>query len=168
MPRWLWTATLLAALASSCKTRDPRAHEARPASAAPAPARAAASVAPRQPALPQAAATDEPSRTEAAATNTELETQGLAAMQRMADMFAADARDCDKLAIDLKAFIADNRPLITQLIAYEESQNADQRAAFTRRNAAAQAAIGHKMQAALTSCASNPAVLAAMKDFPGE
>ena len=162
-------AAMLVAVLASCKTSDKTG---KPAPGIAPPPVATASKPAAQPALPAApepaAPATPPPAVPAAGSNTELETKGLAAMQRMADLFAADARDCDRLAADLKAFIADNKPLIAQLITLEDHQSDAQRAAFTRRNAATQAAIGLKMQSALTSCASNPGVLAAMKEFPGE
>ena len=165
MPRTPWTATLVILLIG-CKSDAP-APEAKPAPVAPLTRSTAPSPEPALPPAPaQSAPAQAPAKTEPAGSNTELETRGLAVMQRMADMFAADAKDCDKLAIDLKAFAAENKPLIAQLYAHENRQTPEERAAFTRRNAVAQAAIGQKIQAALTACAANPGVLAAMKEFP--
>lgn len=168
--RMPWTATLVVLLIAACKTSDAPATEAKatPPTRSIAPTPEPALPAPPPPAAAASGAKPEPARTEPAGSNTELETKGLAVMQRMADLFAADARDCDKLGADLKAFVAENKPLIGDLLKHEDKQNAEQRAAFTRRNAVAQAAIAQKMQAALTACASNAAVLAAMKEFPGE
>jgi hypothetical protein len=171
--RMPWTATLVVLLIAACKTSEAPATEAKatPApptrSIAPTPQPVLPAPPPPAPARPEPAKT-EPAKTEPVGSNTELETNGLAVMQRMADLFAADAKDCDKLGADLKAFVADNKPLIGDLLKHEDHQSAEQRAAFTRRNAVAQAAIAQKMQAALTACASNTAVLAAMKEFPGE
>ena len=158
--RMPWTATLVVLLIAACKTDAP----ATEAKATPTPP--TRSIAPTtQPVLPAppppaaAPARPEPAKTEPVGSNTELETKGLAVMQRMADLFAADAKDCDRLGTDLKAFVAENKPLIGELLKHEDHQNAEQRAAFTRRNAVAQAAIAQKMQAALTACASNAAVL---------
>ena len=162
------TATLVILLIAGCKTHDAPAPEARAAPAA-LPTR---SIAPAQqpnlpaPAPPPAPAPAAPAKTEPTGSNTELgpRARGVNA----ADLFAADAKDCGKLGADLKAFVAENKPLIAELVTHEDHQGAEQRAAFTRRNAVAQAAIAQKMQAALTACASNAGVLAAMKEFPGE
>ena len=167
MSRTFLAATLVAALAgckTSARTDGPAPEAASKPVAAVKPAAQPALPAAPEPAAAAPAAPAAP----AEGSNTELETKGLAAMQRMADMFAADARDCDKLATDLKVFIAENKPLIAQLVELEDHQTDAARAAFTRRNAQTQAAIGLKMQQALTACASNPGVLAAMKEFPGE
>ena len=169
MPRMFRTATLVALAAfAACKSSEKSA-------VAPAkPVESARSGGPGAPALPDPAAASPGSAAGSAApaapvaaANTELEDRGIAAMQKMADMFVADAKDCDKLGADLKAFIAENKALIGQLAELEDHQTDDQRAAFAKRNGAAQAAIGQKMQGALAACASSPAVLAAMKDFPG-
>jgi hypothetical protein len=169
--RMPWTATLVVLLIAACKTSDAPATEAKatpPTTRSIAPTPQPVLPAPPPPAATASGARPESAKTEPVGSNTELETKGLAVMQRMADLFAADAKDCDKLGADLKAFVAENKPLIGDLLKHEGHQNAEQRAAFTRRNAVAQAAIAQKMQAALTACASNAAVLSAMKEFPGE
>jgi hypothetical protein len=141
---------------AACKTDKP---------ATPAPAAPAASVTPAASAKP----VDPAAKPAApAATNSELETRGIAMMQHLADVFAADGKDCDKLAADIKAFVADNKPLLTQLAALDQQQNDAQRDAFSARNAEVQAAVAAKMQGAMTACGANPGVLAAMKEFPGE
>jgi hypothetical protein len=155
MLRTFRIATLsMAMLFAACKTDKP---EPRP-EVAKAAVPAAKPAAPEVPAVKPAAP---------AASNTELETKGIAMMQRMADMFAADAKDCDKLAADLRTFIASNKPLLTQLADADQQQNDEQRDAFSARNAEVQAAVAAKMQSAMATCAANPAVLAAMKEFPG-
>ena len=121
MSRTFLAATLVAALAcckTSARTDSPAPEAASKPVAAAKPAAQPALPTATEPAPAPAPAPPEP----AAGSNTELETRGLAAMQRMADMFAADARDCDRLASDLKAFIADNKPLIAQLVELEDHQ----------------------------------------------
>jgi hypothetical protein len=143
-----------AMLLTACKTEksEPRPEAAKAAKPVARPA------APEVPAIKPAAP---------AATNTELETKGIAMMQRMADMFAADARDCDKLAADLRTFIASNKALLAQLADADQQQSDEQRESFSARNGDVQAAVAAKMQGAMTACAANPGVLAAMKEFPG-
>ena len=157
MLRTFRIATLSAALtvtAAACKTD-------KPAQSKPAASAEASKPAAKPSAVPELAAGK-------ATSNSELETKGIAMMQRLADVFAADAKDCDKLAADIKAFVAENKPLLAQLAAMDQQQSDEQREAFTARNAEAQAAVAAKMQGAMTACASNPSVLAAMKDFPGD
>lgn len=146
----------------ACKTSD------KPAERTPEATRKAAT--PAAPALPNAKpgdpAASPPDPTLPAADNSELETKGLAMMQQLADMFEADAKDCEKLAADIKTFVSGNKDLLAQVAAMEQRQSDEQRQAFATRNAAAQAAVAKKMQGAMAACVSNPSVLAAMKTFP--
>jgi hypothetical protein len=89
-------------------------------------------------------------------------------MQRMVDMFAADGTDCEKLAADLRSFVADNTGLLSQIEAMQQQASEDEREAFLTRMQAVQAAVATKMQGALAACAGSPGVLAAMKQFPAE
>jgi hypothetical protein len=155
-------ATLLAVMAvAACKTSD------KPAAPKPAPTGAAAPAA--KPAAPTARA-DPPARPAdpalAAVVDSQLQTRSIAMMRRMADLFAADGKDCEKLAADLKTFIADNKSLLSQLDALTE----EQKEAFPANVdvAAVQATIAEKMQGAMIACAENPSLRAAMQEFPAE
>jgi hypothetical protein len=150
----LFSATMMAA---ACKNAD------KPATMAPeATTKAAASTKPADPAAKPA----DPVAASASGTNSELETKGVAMMQRMADMFAADAQDCEKLATDVKGFIAQNKELLGQLMAMEKKQSEQERTAFEARNKAAQAAMMQKMTPAMNACRDNKSLEAAMKEFP--
>ncbi|MEO7733567.1 MAG: hypothetical protein ABIY55_21570 [Kofleriaceae bacterium] len=100
--------------------------------------------------------------------NSELENKGIAMMQRMGEVFAADAADCEKLAVDIKAFIVQNRELLGQLNELERSQSDQEKSAFETRNKPVQEAVVAKMDPAMEKCGQNPSVQAAMKDFPSE
>jgi hypothetical protein len=104
----------------------------------------------------------------AAGKNTELETRGLALMHQMAELFAADAKDCDKLAVDVQAFIAQHRPLLVELTTLEKAQSPAERKAFEVRNQAAKDAVADKMGPAMAACREHPSLVAAMRDFPGD
>jgi pyruvate dehydrogenase E2 component (dihydrolipoamide acetyltransferase) len=160
MSRTFRTAMLLAVtVLAGCKARqaDP-APAARPTE----PARSGASTA--TPALPdpKPAAPAAPAAPAPAVTPAEAQARGVAAMQHLADTLAADAKDCEKLAVDLKAFIAENKPLLAQLIASANRPGDPQVA-----DRAAAAAAARKLQTAMTTCAANSSVAAAMKDLPG-
>jgi len=127
----------------------------------PAPAKPAAA-----PAAPAPAATAAPAAT--VEGNNELENKGVAMMQRMGEMFAADASDCEKLAVDIKAFVVQNRELLIKLTELERSQSDQEKAAFEARNKPAQDAVVAKMDPAMAKCADNPRVQAAMRDFPAD
>ena len=100
--------------------------------------------------------------------NSALENKGVALMQRMADMFAADRADCEKLAVDIKAFIVQNKELLTQLTELERTQSEAEKAAFETRNKTVQDAVVAKMSPTINACGDNPHVEAAMKEFPAE
>ena len=163
MSRALCTATLLAlTLQAGCKTKpaDPP-----PAARANEPARSGAPATPAlpdppRPAEPPAAAPAAP----APATGPEAEARNIATMQQLADTLAADIKDCEKLGVDLKAFIVDHRPLLRQLIAA-----ADQPAGHgDTANRAAAAAAARTLQSAMTVCAGTSSVAAAMKELPAD
>jgi hypothetical protein len=102
-----------------------------------------------------------------AGANTELEHKGLAAMQRLGALFAAAGNNCDQLATDVKAFLAEQRPLFVELTTLEKRETQAQRDDFERRNKPVQDAVGQQMAAALKACDNHPGLIAAMKEFPG-
>jgi len=123
------------------------------------------------PAVPQAVAsrptaTPEPRLPDPAADAVELEARSVTAMQRLADALAGHASNCDQVAGDLRAFVAGNKPLLGQLLAQQQHAGDGQRAAFAQRPAAI--AVAHKLQEAMAMCAANPAVAAAMREFPAD
>lgn len=95
--------------------------------------------------------------------NTELQDKGIAMMQRMADMFVADAKDCDKLAADIKKLVADNKSLLVALNAEAAKQTDQERTLFEARNKATQDAVNAKMTPVGQACASNKNFLDALK-----
>jgi hypothetical protein len=99
-------------------------------------------------------------------TNSELENKGIAMMLKMADMFATDGKDCDKLATDIKDFIGKNKPLLSELTAMEKKESPQQREAFAARTKAVEESVMQKMTPAMTACRDNKNVEAAMKEFP--
>jgi len=133
------------------KPGDPSAKSAEPAATPADPASQAGSAAPA-----------------GAGTNSELENKAIAMMQQMADVFAADGKDCEKLATDIKAFIAKNKDLLAQLVAMEKKQSEPERRAFETRNRIAQESMMQKMTPAVDACHDNKSLEAAMKEFPTE
>ena len=163
MSRTFRTAMLLAVtLLAGCKTKqaDPPP-SAKPTEAA----RSAPGTAPALP-DPQTASPAAPAAPAAAApaTPTEVQTRNIAAMQHLADTLAGDAQDCEKLAVDLKAFIAENRAVLAQLMAAANRPIDDAPTGATR---AAAADAARKLQTAMATCAATSSVAAAMKDLPG-
>jgi hypothetical protein len=160
MSRTFRTAMLVAmTLLAGCKTK-----QADPPSAA-KPAGTARSSPGAMPALP-----DPPRPAPAApaaavlATPAETQARNMAAMQHLADTLAADATDCEKLAVDLKGFIAENRPLVAMLVAAANWPSDDRQ---TGSDHATAAAVARKLHTAVTTCAATSSVAAAMKDLPG-
>lgn len=159
MSRTFRTAMLLAVtLLAGCKTK-----QADPPPAA-RPTEAARSAPGAAPALPDPQSPSGAGAPAAPATPAEAQARNIAAMQHLADTLAADAQDCEKLAVDLKAFIAENRPLLAQLMAAANRPTDD---AQSGANRAAAAAAARKLQTAMSTCAATSSVAAAMKDLPG-
>jgi hypothetical protein len=161
MSRTFRTAMLLAAaLLAGCKTR-----QADPPPAA-RPTEAARSAPGAAPALPdsQSSGPAAPAPASAPATPAEAQARNIAAMQHLADTLAGDAQDCEKLAVDLKAFIAENRAVLAQLMAAANRPIDD---APTGAPRAAAAAAARELQTAMATCGATSSVAAAMKDLPG-
>ena len=163
MSRTFRTAMLLAAaLLAGCKTRHadppPAARPTEAARSAPGAAPALPDSQPSGPAGPAAAAAPAP------ATPAEAQARNIAAMQHLADTLAGDGQDCEKLAVDLKAFIAENRAVLAQLMAAANRPTDD---APSGAAAAAAAAAARKLQTAMATCGATASVAAAMKDLPG-
>jgi len=156
MSRTFRTALLLAVtLVAGCKTKqaDPpsAAKQAGTARSAPATTPALPDPAPSAPAAPAAAAMPSPAETQA---------RNMAAMRSLADTLAADATDCEKLAVDLKGFITENRPLVAMLVAAANWPSDDRQAGSDQATAAA---VARKLHDAVATCASTSSVAAAMK-----
>jgi hypothetical protein len=92
----------------------------------------------------------------------ELEVKGIAMSQRMADLFVADAKNCEKMATDIRAFTTLNKALLDQLAEMEKHQTQEEREAFDQRNRATLEALLIKVTPAMTACRDNKSVEAAM------
>jgi hypothetical protein len=152
--------------AGACKKSDAPAatktEETKPADPAKAdPAKPAdpAKADPAKPADPAPAAA-------AGGANSDLENKGIAMMQKLGDVFASDASNCDKLATDLKAFLADNKALIKEMTELEKKQTEAEKTAFEARNKKVQEEVQAKMEPAAKACADNKNVQEAMREFP--
>ncbi|HEU4729625.1 MAG TPA: hypothetical protein VFT22_17135 [Kofleriaceae bacterium] len=157
----LFSVTLMAA---ACKSDKPAS-----TAGATKPAETTKPADPAKPADPPAKPADPaaaPAAPAAAGGNTELQDKGIAMMQSMADVFASDAKDCEKLAVDMKAFITKNKELLTQLMAMEKKMTDAEKSAFEARNKTTQAAMMEKMTPAMNACRDNKSLEAAMKEFP--
>lgn len=140
---------------AGAKPEETKAAEPK-ASDTPKPADPAKPAEPAKPAAPPAAG----------GTNTEVENKAIAMMEKLGDVFAADAKDCEKLATDLRAFLNDNKATIAEMTALEKKQTEAEKAAFETRNKAVQESAQAKMEPAAKACADNKNVQAVLKDFP--
>jgi hypothetical protein len=159
MSRTFRTAMLLAAtLLAGCKTKqaDP------PAAARPAEARRSAAGA--APALPDPQPPSAPASATPGQAQSQAQARNIAALQHLADTLADDGKDCEKLAVDLKAFIAGNRTLLAELMT-AANRPTDDLPSSANHTAAATAA--RKLQTAMATCAATSSVAAAMQDLPG-
>lgn len=154
------------AVSETTKPADPAKPADSPASAAAKPADPVAGASAGSGAGPATMARPADSAPVPTGTNSALETRGIAMMEKMADMFAADGKDCDKLAADIKGFIAQNKALLSELTTMEKQQSPQQREAFAARNKAVEQSVMQKMTPAMTACRDNKSVEAAMKEFP--
>ncbi len=121
-----------------------------------------------KPADPAATPTDPAKPADPAASSassSELEAKGIAMTQRMAEVFIADAKDCEKMATDIRAFTAQNKVLLDQLAELEQHQTAQEREAFAKRNQLMLEALLTKVTPAMTACRDNKNVEAAMTAF---
>jgi hypothetical protein len=144
---------LAAAGAAGCKAKRADA----PAQQATVPSPHGSTAEPR---LPDPAPAPDP------AAAAELERRGVAAIQQLGDTLAGDANDCERIAADLRTFVAGNKPLLAQLAAAQQRDTDNPRSAAVRSGASASA--GQKLQQAIAICASNPGVVAVMKEFPAD
>jgi len=153
-------ALVLLVVSSACKTDN----QPKPA---PAPAPEAPKPAPVKPPEPPVKRPDPTPPPEAAKpTDAELEAKSFTMVEKMGDLFIADAKDCDKLAIDLKAFITENKPMMLQLSEMERRQTPEERTAYNQRTKERQDATMKRIQPAVDACKANPNVQAAMAEIP--
>lgn len=160
MFRMFCTAMLPAmTLLAACKTQQaeppPATRMASTARSAAAPAPALPAPPPADPAAPADVALGSPAETQA---------RNMAAMRHLAEALAADATDCEKLAVDLKGFIADYRPLVAMLVAAANWPSDDRQVGSDQATAAA---VAHQLHSAVVTCASTSSVAAAMKGVSG-
>ena len=159
MSHTFYTAMLLAVtLLAGCKTQ-----QADPPSAG-SPAGTARSAPGPAPALPAPSPSTSAAPATTLGTPAETHARNMAAIQQLSNTLTADATDCERLAVDLKGFIAENRPLVAMLAAAANWPSDDRQ---TGSDQATVAAVARNLHAAVVTCASTPSVAAAMKDVSG-
>jgi hypothetical protein len=172
----LFSATLLAAAckkseAPAAKPEDKAGDTSKPADppkpADPAAAKVGDSPKPADPAAVKPGDPPKPADPAAGAAGgtgltPELEGKMVTATTKMGDIFAAGAKDCEKLATDIKAFAVENKELIGQIKAVEKTLTPEQKQAFDTRHRGEQEAVMTKMEATTKACGENKNVQAAM------
>jgi hypothetical protein len=168
----LFTLALCAALLIACKKSDapaPKADQTKtadPAKPADPGVKPADPAKPGDPAAPDPAKPGHPSPAAATGANADLENRGVALMRKMGDVFAGAGKDCEKLATDLRAFVAENKALMTELSTLEKKQTEAEKAAYEVRTRAVQDEMQAKAEPVANACADNANVQAAMREFP--
>ncbi len=152
----------LVVVLSACKTDNKPADPPKPVAHEPAPP----APKPPEPAAPAAPEPAKPAESSEKPTDAELEAKGFTIVSKMGDLFLADANDCEKLATDLKAFIAENKPAMLQLSEMERRQTPEEKKAYNQRTKAKQDEMMKRIQPAVEACKTNANVQAAMAEIP--
>jgi hypothetical protein len=176
MSRLLKFALCAVLMTAACKKSDAPAKsaeptatgEVKPADPGAKPADPPKPADPAKPADPPADPAKPADPAAGADVNSEVENKALNMMRKLGDVFANGAKDCEKLATDLRAFLAENKALIAELSELEKKQTEAQKIAFDKRNQAVQEEIQGKMEGAAKACGDNKNVQAAMKEFPSD
>jgi hypothetical protein len=96
----------------------------------------------------------------------DIEEQSVAVMEQMADVFAANKADCNKLAAATDAFIKSNLGLFAKMKEAGAKQTRKEKKSFEKKYKARNLAAMKKMTPAINACARNKKVQAAMKSLP--
>lgn len=122
------------------------------------------------PAATTAAAASKPAETtkpEAPAAPKEFtEEDGFVLIEKMADIFANNTADCDKMASELDKFMADNAEPFKKLKALDDKQTPEQKKAFDAKYKDRNVAMMKKMEPAVGKCAANAKLQEVMKKLP--
>jgi hypothetical protein len=94
------------------------------------------------------------------------ETRGNALMDKMIGIFAADGKDCDKLAADINKFLDDSKGDMDAVMAYEKA-HPDDKKAMDKKNEAKTKEFMEKAGPAIEGCKDNKALQDAMAKMPG-
>jgi len=87
-------------------------------------------------------------------------------MVNFGKVFAADAKDCGKLATDIKKYVADNRATFEEMKARDGKMTPEQKKAEDEKFKPQMEQFMKDMQPAMENCKTNKDVEAAMKDVP--
>jgi len=86
--------------------------------------------------------------------------------EKMADVFADNQADCDKMASSLASFIADNKDNFKKIKEAGEKQSLEEKKAFNEKYKERVDVAMKKMTPAIDACKANTKVQEAMKTMP--
>jgi hypothetical protein len=151
----LLTLSATLAFAACKKEQKPAAGEA----AKPAAGEAAKPVAGETPAAPAAGG--------AITSDADYEAKAMGAMDKMTAIFAADGKDCDKLAADMTKFGAENKALMVSSKAYEK-EHPDAKKALDEKMKPKMEGMMGAMGPAMEACKDHKGLADAMTSMAGE
>ena len=93
------------------------------------------------------------------------QTRGTALLDKMTAIFAADGKDCAKIAADVSKYVDDNKAEIDAVTAYEKAHPADKKA-WDEKNKAKTDDFMAKAGPAMDACKDNKALQDAMAKLP--
>lgn len=166
MPRTLHVALFAALALAGCRSSDKPGAQGEAAAKPHDPTNGSGIELVPEPIEPRAPGSAEPRAPVAAGSNTPLQNRGIAMMQQLAELFAANEKDCERLASALTKFTRDNKQLYEDLTEMEKKLSEAEREAFEIRNQAVQEAVIRKITPAVTACRGNASVEAAMNELP--
>ena len=121
----------------------------------------APAAAPAAPAAPAAA----PAAAGPVTSADDYQTRGTALLDKMTAIFAADGKDCAKIAADVSKYVDDNKGEIDAVTAYEKAHPADKKA-WDQKNKAKTDDFMAKAGPSMEACKDNKALQDAMAKLP--
>lgn len=91
------------------------------------------------------------------------ETKSLAMLDKIVDIFTKDGNDCEKLATDLQAYVAQNKPTFQEIKDLALKQSAAQKKELASKVMDRSLGLVTKMALATQACGKSPAVIEALK-----
>lgn len=106
------------------------------------------------------AKTDEPKQDDTAAAGASgmdpaLEAKGVELLKAIADVFASNAADCDKVAAGVEKFTAENKDILVKISAAEKKMTPDQKKAYDARQKVLEKDLSDKMTPVIMKCQKN-------------
>jgi hypothetical protein len=84
-------------------------------------------------------------------------------LEKLGDLLSADKSDCDKMAVDLNRYVADNKERLSAIKAWSKGLGPEQKKALEEKYKARTETAVKKIHAGLNSCAKSKSVQDALK-----